>query len=439
MNGKIALFAVVLLALYVSALAKPVTKRISDLPGGEGFKNTGLDVVQHSGYILVNKQHNANLFYWCFESQNDPSTDPVIFWLTGGPGCSSQLALLFENGPFTVSNTETLVPNPYTWNTQATVCWIDQPAGTGYSYSNTDYIGTEAQVQQEMWAFFQAFFQQYPQYSTQDFFLSGESYGGHYVPAISSYIVQQQSNGGEKVVNFKGCTIGNGWVAPVIQYGAYGPFSYANNIISERIYNQMNETYAQCLQDLQNHEYKYNTFELCEGIMNYVLQANPGLNYYNIKAPCVGQLCYNFDVITKYLNEDSTKKTLGVPSSVTWAACNNAGDPFIPVDEVTSYASDIPIVLEGGFPVLVYSGMLDLICNYYGGAAWLASISWPGAAGFNGLSVQDWTISGSVAGHFKSYQNLTWLEVEEAGHMVPHDQPANALAMINTFISGGSF
>lgn len=408
--------------------------RISDLPGGESFKGTKLDVVQHSGYIEVNKQQNANLFYWCFESQNDPSTDPLIFWLTGGPGCSSVLALLFENGPVTVNNNLQLEPNPYGWNAQATVCWIDQPAGTGYSYANSYYIHNEAGVQTEMWSFIQQFFQLYPQYQPLDFYLTGESYGGHYVPSISAYIAQQQANG-NIVVNMKGSAVGNGWVAPIIQFGEYGPFAYANNLISDKVYERMNNTYAQCLNALSSHEYNYNIFSECESIMQYVLDANPGINYYNIDAKCVGQLCYNFDTITKYLNEASTKKALGVPSSQGWQACDNAGSPFIPVDELESYASNVPVQLAAGYRVMIYSGMLDLICNYFGGAAWTAALQWPGASGFNGQSLQAWTVNGAQAGSFKTYANLTWVEVLEAGHMVPHDQPANALNLINTFIT----
>jgi len=88
---------------------------------------------------------------------------------------------------------------------------------------------------------------------------------------------------------------------------------------------------------------------------------------------------------------------------------------------------------------LIYSGKLDLICNYFGGAEWLKQLQWSGQSGFNNQQLANWKVSGSTAGQWKTYNNLTWLEVNSAGHMVPHDQPENALAMINTFITGGTF
>ncbi len=54
------------------------------------------------GYITIDAKTDANLFYWFFPSQSQPTQDPLVLWMTGGPGCSGELALFFENGPYTV-------------------------------------------------------------------------------------------------------------------------------------------------------------------------------------------------------------------------------------------------------------------------------------------------------------------------------------------------
>ena len=63
--------------------------------------------------LQVNKTFGVHLFYWFFESRSNPSTDPLVIWLTGGPGCSSELALFVENGPFLLNVTTEPVLNPY--------------------------------------------------------------------------------------------------------------------------------------------------------------------------------------------------------------------------------------------------------------------------------------------------------------------------------------
>lgn len=42
------------------------------------------------------------MFYYFIESENNPQEDPLLIWLTGGPGCSSLFAILFENGEFII-------------------------------------------------------------------------------------------------------------------------------------------------------------------------------------------------------------------------------------------------------------------------------------------------------------------------------------------------
>ncbi|GIZ02157.1 hypothetical protein CEXT_648661 [Caerostris extrusa] len=67
------------------------------------------------------------------ESQRSPSTDHVILWLSGGPGCSSLGALLNELGPFRMSaDGKSLHNNSYSWNRVANLLFLEAPAGVGF-------------------------------------------------------------------------------------------------------------------------------------------------------------------------------------------------------------------------------------------------------------------------------------------------------------------
>lgn len=60
------------------------------------------DMESYAGFLTVNQQYNSNLYFWFFPSQNEPSSDPVILWLQGGPGATSLFGLFKENGPIQV-------------------------------------------------------------------------------------------------------------------------------------------------------------------------------------------------------------------------------------------------------------------------------------------------------------------------------------------------
>ena len=76
------------------------------------------------------------------ESEGDPSTDPVVFWMNGGPGGSGLIGGLTENGPFYMddssfsgaayneSGVPTLKSRPERWNRLANTVYVETPAMT---------------------------------------------------------------------------------------------------------------------------------------------------------------------------------------------------------------------------------------------------------------------------------------------------------------------
>lgn len=93
----------------------------------------------HHGYVQIRNSTDNQMFYWYFPSRTSPETDPLILWLTGGPGCSSELALFVENGPFKIDErTLELSKNPHSWNHRANLLYIDQPLGAGFSSVDTN-------------------------------------------------------------------------------------------------------------------------------------------------------------------------------------------------------------------------------------------------------------------------------------------------------------
>ncbi|PIB03093.1 Carboxypeptidase S1 A [Cercospora beticola] len=216
-----------------------------------GLCETTPGVKSYAGYVHLpveslneTHEHNGypiNTFYWFFESRKDPHNAPLAIWLNGGPGGSSLLGALSENGPCFVSNdSKSTYLNPWSWNNEANLLFIDQPNQVGYSYdvltnvtvnlgaddpernspvqptdfsdgvpeqNNTFLVGTMSSQKVSstanstqhaataIWHFAQTWFEEFPQYKPNDERISlfTESYGGHYGPGFMDYFVRQNS------------------------------------------------------------------------------------------------------------------------------------------------------------------------------------------------------------------------------------------------------
>ena len=78
----------------------------------------------YSGYLDL-ESNTTHMHYFFFPSQNSPSTDPILIWFNGGPGCSSLLGALYEHGPFILNDAfGALINNQWSWNKKANVLYI---------------------------------------------------------------------------------------------------------------------------------------------------------------------------------------------------------------------------------------------------------------------------------------------------------------------------
>jgi cathepsin A (carboxypeptidase C) len=137
-------------------------------------------VDQYTGWLDVGDKH---FFFWYFASEKaspSPDSAPLALWMTGGPGGSSMVGLLLELGPCLINkNGDGTVYNPYGWNKDTAMIFVDQPVGVGFSYSdNNDILPDNSFTSAEdMHLFLQTFIDQiFPVHLKGPFVITGESY-----------------------------------------------------------------------------------------------------------------------------------------------------------------------------------------------------------------------------------------------------------------------
>lgn len=417
----------------------------------------GLDTVkQYTGYIDV-ESIDHHYFFWFFESRNDPKNDPIVLWLNGGPGCSSATGLFFELGPSSINSTLEPVHNPYSWNSNASVIFLDQPVGVGYSYSGGDEVRNTKTAAKDVYVFLELFFQKFPQFTQNKFHIAGESYAGHYIPSFASEII----NNADRSFELASVLIGNGITDPLIQAGEYRPMACGQGgykpVLSGEQCDQMERDYPKCA-SLAKLCYKFQNAFSCVPAQYYcdlkLLQPyiETGLNPYDIRKPCAeeGGNCYvEMNYVDDYLNLDYVKQAVGASNIDIFTSCDDTvfrnfildGDEFKPFHQ---YVAEL---LDHDIPVLIYAGDKDYICNWLGNYAWVNKLDYAHGEAFANQPLKPWVpakeavAEGSSskkkpAGEVKNYKQFTFLRIYDAGHMVPYDQPSNALAMLNTWIQG---
>ncbi len=100
--------------------------------------------------------------------------------------------------------------NDRSWMAVANMLFLESPAGVGFSYSNTtsDYDNTgDTSTAADAYTFLTNWLERFPEYKGRDFFITGESYGGHYIPQLANAILSNNNITNVTIINLKGVAV----------------------------------------------------------------------------------------------------------------------------------------------------------------------------------------------------------------------------------------
>ncbi|CAI5759410.1 unnamed protein product [Candida verbasci] len=396
----------------------------------------GFDTVkQISGYFEV-EQLNKQYFFWFFESRNDPKNDPLIIWLNGGPGCSSMCGLSMELGPGLINSSLEIENNPFSWNNNASILFLDQPADVGFSKGGKIPFTTE-EASVAFVNFVKTFLETYPEYSNLDLHIAGESYAGHYIPKFAHSVKQAH-------IDLKSVLIGNGITDPLNQWEKYADMGCGEGGIGQIYTNEECYDYPkqyESYKPIGELCYKYRNPIICFITSSYMPnfpQNTQNLNPYDSRIECKNgtSLCYEeIDWLNSYFNLPYVQESLNVEKE--FIMCNsNVGLNFI-TDLSLPYHEYVKELLDDDVPVLIYAGDKDLVCDWLGNFNWVSKLNYTNHVEFEKSEFKDWTtLDGKHAGQVKNHEGFTFLRVFDSGHMVPKDSNKNALDMVNRWVKG---
>lgn len=460
------MFFQVILVLLQVALAFTASPRaandarskyfVSSLPGM--YLNLPKDdiPIMYSGQLELFPDNNTHYYFWKFVNPHPipEAQRRTIFWLNGGPGCSSMDGALMEAGPFRINDDNQIVYNNGSWHKAGDIVFVDQPAGTGFSYSD-EYEHELPEVTVHFLKFLEKYFEVFPEDRQNEIFLAGESYAGQYIPYIADGILRRNKNlkTGQSPYDLRGLLIGNGWISPNEQSLSYVQYALQAGFVSPSMpgWSRLLALQEQCqnvvnlvnTKDGSVSDYRV-VSDVCDRVLNTLLEVARDRDAPSDQQ-CVNMYDYTLrdefpscgmnwppDLVNvkPFLNNPGVQSQLNLVYKKPWLECSGrVGRNFI-AKRSKPAVHLLPSLLEE-VPILLFNGNRDIICNYIGTEAFIKELEWNGQRGWDNENVFDWHFDGNLAGYVRNSRNLTFVNVFNSSHMVPFDVPYTSRSLMD--------
>ncbi|XP_075991786.1 venom serine carboxypeptidase-like [Anticarsia gemmatalis] len=379
--------------------------------------NVFLGIKSYSGFFTVNETYNSNIFFWYFPVLNKSVSDsPWIIWLQGGPGVTSLGGVFDEIGPFTVIN-DTLIENPYTWLQNHSLLFIDNPVGTGYSFTeHSDGYSTDmASYAGHLYSTFEQFLTVFPELKTAPLYLAGESYAGKYVPALAMEIHRRIQDKTIADINYQGMLIGNGLIDPTMIFNMPLPFYYYGLI--ERKQADVLKPLIDSFQDDVRANRSVAAKHKSDMILHALKIQSGQLNLFNYLSNEILDVRF-----TNFLKSSAVKRALHVGDTKFCAQNVTVHMKLAP--EFLSTTKPMLEELLDHYRLLLYCGQLDLMLPCFATSEHYRTWKWSGTEQFLNASRIPYKYENRLSGYFKSGGNMTEVLFRGAGHAAARDTPA---------------
>nr|XP_049704560.1 probable serine carboxypeptidase CPVL [Helicoverpa armigera] len=389
------------------------------------------DVNSHAAYITVNRTAKWHLFFWYFPAEGLLLEDtPLIIWLNGGPGISSLYGLFEEIGPIRVVDNEKVERMPITWGSNYSLLFIDNPAGTGFSFSEGgEYATNEDQVGECLYNFIQQFLQVFPELRKAPLFLSGQGYAGKFIPAFGHYIHNNQNDC--MPINLKGIAVGNGCTDPLsmLHIAEFAPQAGVLSPEEAQEIHTYEEEARRAWERGDMYEFTWNAEESI-----YLAKFRASVDENNFLHEHKDTMKESF---SKFLNKAEVQSAIHAKKMI-FRVENLLGRHLTETDFHISAKPWLEELLEH-YGVMYYSGQLAIYPAYAPSVRMYRSLEWSGAQGYlqadrKCMFIED---NGREICHSYLRESGNFIEVmvRGAGYLVPQDKPRVAKLLIDRFIN----
>eukprot|EP00490_Sorites_sp_Unknown_P022726 CAMPEP_0114657326 /NCGR_PEP_ID=MMETSP0191-20121206/13710_1 /TAXON_ID=126664 /ORGANISM="Sorites sp." /LENGTH=372 /DNA_ID=CAMNT_0001876385 /DNA_START=417 /DNA_END=1535 /DNA_ORIENTATION=- len=368
--------------------------------------------------------------------------------------------------------------------------YIECPAGVGFSFSDdtSDYTTDDNKTAIDNYHFIQGWLRKFPNYQSNDFYITSESYGGHYMPTLAQQIILGNAAGGNPQINFKGVFDGNPYTnhdenqrGEYETYGGHQMTSrpvYAQwmsacqdgNSSSNACSNARSAMRSEVGNNIDPYAIDYPTCKersrYNQVYMFYEYMYNSGID--NIKPPGIYGRMY--DYFKEHPKEVFYTDKHGIAPGDPKIIITTDGFPYDPCEEnyLTGYLNRadvqkaihvVPktwpgthIHYEGGLPdmtvvwqwiidntptplhLTIVSGDDDTVCGLAGTQSWMWNMGWK----VSSTNWKVWTDTNEQTGGYltKWIDAMNLVTVHSAGHLIPETQPSRSLQTFTRYLSG---